>query len=73
MKKYIVTTTINEPTEAIKKFDNLKDWNLIVAGDLKTPKNYKLKNGTYLSPKDQDKINKLELYSKKKLCNYCSI
>ncbi len=58
MKKYIVTTTINEPTEAIKKFDNLKDWNLIVAGDLKTPKNYKLKNGTYLSPKDQEKINK---------------
>jgi hypothetical protein len=58
MKKYIVTTTINEPTKAIKKFDNLKDWNLIVAGDLKTPKNYKLKNGTYLSPKDQEKINK---------------
>ena len=32
-------------------------WNLIVAGDLKTPKNYKIKNGLYLSPKDQVKIN----------------
>ncbi len=58
MKKYIISTTINAPTKAIKKFDNLKDWNLIVSGDLKTPSNYKLKNGIYLSPKDQEKISK---------------
>ena len=58
MKKYIVSTTINAPTKAIKKFDNLKDWNLIVSGDLKTPSNYKLKNGIYLNPKDQEKISK---------------
>jgi len=37
MKKFIISTTINPPTEAIKKFDNLKDWNLIISGDLKTP------------------------------------
>ena len=60
MNKYIITTTINAPTEAIKKFDSLKDWKLIVAGDLKTPANYKLKNGLYLKPRDQEKIsNKL--------------
>ena len=58
MKKYIVSTTINAPTKAIQKFDNLKDWNLIVSGDLKTPSNYKLKNGIYLNPKDQEKISK---------------
>lgn len=58
MKKYIISTTINAPTKAIQKFDNLKDWNLIVSGDLKTPSNYKLKNGIYLSPKDQEKISK---------------
>ncbi|MDC0558668.1 hypothetical protein OAO20_04300 [Candidatus Pelagibacter ubique] len=58
MKKFIISTTINPPTEAIKKFDNLKDWNLIVSGDLKTPPNYKLKNGIYISPKDQEKISK---------------
>jgi hypothetical protein len=58
MKKYIISTTINPPTKAIKKFDNLKDWNLIVSGDLKTPSNYKLKNGIYISPKDQEKISK---------------
>ncbi len=58
MKKYIISTTINAPTKAIQKFDNLKDWNLVVSGDLKTPSNYKLKNGIYLSPKDQEKISK---------------
>ena len=58
MNKYIISTTINSPTLAIKKFDNLKSWKLIVAGDLKTPINYKLKNGLYLGPKDQVKISK---------------
>ena len=58
MKKYIVSTTINAPTKAIKKFDDLRDWKLIVSGDLKTPKDYKLKNGIYLSPRDQEKISK---------------
>jgi len=58
MKKVIVTTTINNSTEAIEKFDNMKDWTFIVAGDLKTPKGYKLKNGIYLSPQEQEKYNK---------------
>ncbi len=58
MKKFIISTTINSPTVAIKKFDNLKDWTLIVSGDLKTPKNYKLKNGEYLKPSDQEKISR---------------
>ena len=58
MNKYIISTTINTPTDAIKKFDSLKDWKLIVAGDLKTPSNYKLKNGIYLNPRDQEKISK---------------
>jgi hypothetical protein len=58
MKKFIVSTTINAPTIAIKKFDNFKDWTLIVVGDLKTPKNYKLKNGIYLNCKDQALLDK---------------
>ena len=51
-------TSINKPTEAIKKFDNMKDWQLVVVGDKKTPKNYKLKHGIYLSPKKQEKMDK---------------
>lgn len=58
MIKVLVSTTIQAPTEAIRKFDALKGWTLIVAGDLKTPPGYKLKNGIYLSPKDQEKIDK---------------
>ena len=58
MKKIIVTTSINKPTLAINKFDNMHDWQLIVVGDKKTPKNYKLKNGLFLSCKDQILIDK---------------
>ena len=57
LKKFIVCTSINKPTLAIKKFDYMRDWKLIVVGDKKTPKNYKLKNGVYLSPKKQEKID----------------
>jgi len=54
----IISTSINPPTEAIKKYDNLKNWTLVVVGDKKTPKNFKLKNGIYLSPKKQEKIDR---------------
>tara|TARA_B100001057_G_C22857399_1_gene953183 strand:+ start:2604 stop:3515 length:912 start_codon:yes stop_codon:yes gene_type:complete len=58
LNKYIITTTINAPTEAIKKFDKMKGWKLIVIGDKKTPKNYTLENGIYISPRDQENYNK---------------
>ena len=65
MKKYIVTTTINKPTEATLKFCKIadkKNWNFVVVGDTKTPHNeYKklekdFKNVTYLSPEQQEKL-----------------
>lgn len=57
MKKVIVTTTINSPTKAIELFDAMEDWHLIVIGDLKTPKPYKLERGTYFSPEEQEKYD----------------
>lgn len=57
MKKVIVCTTINPPTKAIEKYDAMSDWFLVVVGDHKTPGNYRLKNGIYLSPDDQVKIS----------------
>lgn len=54
MKKFICTTTINPPTTAIKKFEKMTGWDLVVTGDLKTP-NYPLEKGTYLSPQEQEK------------------
>ena len=56
--KVIVTTTINPPTKAIKLFDSMKDWKLVVVGDKKTPANYKLKNGFYFSPEKQEEYDK---------------
>lgn len=56
MNKIIVTTTINPPTEAIQKFDFMKGWTLVVAGDKKTQKDYCLDNGIYLSPEKQEKM-----------------
>jgi hypothetical protein len=55
LKKFIVCTSINKPTLAVRKFDSMKDWKLVIVGDKKTPKNYKLKNGIYLSPKIKKK------------------
>ncbi len=57
MKRVIVTTTINAPTEAIRRFDSMKDWHLIVVGDLKTPADYHLERGTYFSPSQQEKYD----------------
>ena len=51
---YIATTTINKPTEALKKFANNKNCKLIVALDKKS-KEFKLKNSIVLSTKYQEK------------------
>lgn len=45
MKKIIVTTTINAPTEAIRKYDAMEDWKLLVVMDRQTPIDYKLDRG----------------------------
>ncbi len=58
MKKVVISTTINPPTEAIQAFDAMKDWTLIVVGDLKTPKDYKLERGHYVTPPEQEKYDK---------------
>lgn len=58
MKKVIVSTSINPPTEAIQRFDAMSGWSLVVIGDLKTPADYRLKEGIYVSPKEQEKYDK---------------
>jgi len=58
MKKVIVTTTIYPPTLAIEKFQKMPDWDLVVAGDKKTPRDYKLEKGLYISPEMQESYDK---------------
>ena len=58
MKKVIVTTTINKPTKAIELFESMQDWELVVIGDKKTPGDYKLRRGIYVTPYEQEKYDK---------------
>jgi hypothetical protein len=52
--KFIVTTTINSPTVALRKYSKLADWQLIVVGDCKTPHQmYGDINCIYLTPEYQ--------------------
>jgi hypothetical protein len=53
--KVIVTTTINEPTEALERFAAMDDWDMVVIGDQKTPHaSYNRNDMIYLSPDDQE-------------------
>ena len=45
---YIVITSIFEPTKAVKKFAQLKDYQLVVVGDKKSPENWESENVVYL-------------------------
>ena len=56
MKKILVVTTINKPTIALKKFNKIPDWELLVVGDLKTPHAaYSGKEWNYYGPTEQQK------------------
>jgi hypothetical protein len=59
MKKVIITTTINPPTDAIHKFEAMPDWDLVVIGDRKTPPDYRLQRGIYVTPDEQQKYDPL--------------
>jgi hypothetical protein len=54
--KYIVTTTIFPPTEALRRFESLPEWKLIVVGDKKTPHHLYESNPNiiYMSPEYQE-------------------
>lgn len=53
LKKYIVITSIFKPTEAIVAFAALKDYQLVVVGDKKTPADWNHPNVTYLDVQAQ--------------------
>jgi hypothetical protein len=53
-KPAIVITSIFAPTEAVSKFATLADYQLVVAGDKKSPLNWYEPNVTYLSVAEQE-------------------
>ena len=62
MNKVICTTTINPPTEALIKFASMDGWQLVIAGDKKTPEekffNMDRDRCYYIAPQIQEQIDK---------------
>jgi hypothetical protein len=58
VKKVIVTTTINAATPAIVRFQAMEDWDLVVIGDRKTPADYRLERGIFVTPEMQERRDK---------------
>ena len=59
MKTSLVITTINSPNKNIRKFVDgckKKSWKLVIIGDKKTPNNFKLRYGDFVSYKNQLKL-----------------
>jgi hypothetical protein len=56
MKKFIIITSIFEPTEAVKKFAEIDGWQLVVVGDKKSPPSWSYGNVVYLGPQDQERL-----------------
>jgi hypothetical protein len=54
--KSIIITSIFAPTKAIEKFSQLSDYQLIVAGDKKSPSTWEAPNTTYLSIATQEQL-----------------
>jgi hypothetical protein len=56
MKKSIVITSIFDPTEAVMAFSGLREYDLIVVGDKKTPEHWCCNNSTFISVIEQEQM-----------------
>jgi len=54
-KSTIVITSINPPTNAVKEFAKLKEYELIIVGDKKTPTDWNYPGVKFISISEQDK------------------
>ncbi|MCG9891867.1 MAG: STELLO glycosyltransferase family protein [Thermosynechococcaceae cyanobacterium MS004] len=54
-KKFIVITTINEPTLAVEGFAKIDNYQLVVVADKKTPANWNYEDVLFLSVEEQEK------------------
>jgi hypothetical protein len=55
-KKFIIITTIYHPTEAVKMFSEMNDYQLVVVADKKTPVEWNCPNVVFLSVNDENNI-----------------
>ncbi len=57
MQKAIIITSIFEPTEAVKAFAQLPDYQLIVVGDQKSPENWDCNGAKFIPVNEQMELN----------------
>ena len=57
MSQYIIITSINEATKAVKSFANLPEWHTIVVGDRKSPLNWSCEGIDFISVSQQALLN----------------
>ena len=55
-EKWIIVTSVNEPTDQIKQLAAIKDFQLLVVGDKKTNQSWSYKNTIFLSLADQEAL-----------------
>ena len=63
--KFIVITSINEPTEAVRQYAKWKGWSVIVIGDEKTPAEWYWPNVNYIGFEERDESLPKNSYSRK--------
>jgi STELLO glycosyltransferases len=51
--KFIIITSINHPTQAVKDFSAIEGWQVVVVADLKTPKDWQLEGAKLLTVEEQ--------------------
>jgi len=56
MKTYLVMTSINAPTEAVRSYAQMEGLERVMIGDRKTPTDWEYDGFTYLSPRKQEKL-----------------
>ncbi|KIH62902.1 hypothetical protein ANCDUO_06807 [Ancylostoma duodenale] len=54
--RWIVVTTVQHPTEGIKRLSQIPGWTLLVVGNAETPKNWSFEGVHYLSVEDQQEL-----------------
>jgi hypothetical protein len=67
---YIIITSINSPTEAVKQFSKINNHIIIVVGDIKTPNTYECPGVHFISIKDQKSLD-FKLIKKLPYNHYC--
>ena len=53
--RFVVITSIHEPTEAVRAFAQWDGWTTVVVGDLKSPRGWAAEHVLYLSLQEQEK------------------